>query len=106
MNSNKSKSAEREEKMEKIKELSYDDIVMSDKELGEVVNDYMKTITDEEIMDMINKIFEESEKEEPGVLRKAPPITKILYSAREMYSYGFVVAVYFMNETMKTYFEQ
>lgn len=84
----------------------YEDIVLSDKELGECVDNHMDTIGGDQIAEMIASICKEVKEREPGMLQKAPPIAKISYIGRELYKYGFVMALYYYNESMKVAFEE
>lgn len=92
--------------MKKAKQINYDDIIMTNEEIGRTVNNHMEMMSNEEILDLFIRIFKESEEEEPGRLKAAEPIVKILYSGREMYSYGFLTAIYFMNESLKSFYEE
>lgn len=90
----------------KTKEFAYDDLIMTNEEFADVVDDAVKNLSMEEMIDMITNICEESEKEEPGILKASPPIVKIAYIGRELYKYGFMVAVHLINEANKAAFEE
>ncbi len=92
--------------MIKTKEFAYDDLIMSDSELANIVSDTAAKLTPEEVIDMILRIVKESDEEEPGVLKNAAPIMKITYIGKELYKYGFMVALHLMNESIKESFKE
>ena len=55
---------------------------------------------------MILHICETSEKEEPGKFERATQMTKLLYTAHEMYKRGFAEALYLCNESLKAAFRE
>lgn len=88
----------------KIKEFKYSDIVMTDKELAEVIEASVANMTQSEVLEMMKNIIDESKKAEPGALEKASPLGITTYILMEMYKYGFMTATYLMNETFKKSF--
>lgn len=88
----------------KTKEFKYDSVVMTDEELVDTINKSVEKMTMDEVLKCMNFICENSEKEEPGVLKAAAPIERMSYIAMGMYKYGFAAAVYLMNETFKKFF--
>lgn len=92
-------SGEREEDF--MKNLKYEDLVMTNEEIGKVVDSHMDSMTSDEIMDIILYICEKSIEKEPEALKNADSVTKIMYIANEMYKCGFANALYLANESVK-----
>lgn len=84
-----------------MKNLKYEDLVMTNEEIGKVVDSHMDSMTSDEIMDIILYICEKSIEKEPEALKNADSVTKIMYIANEMYKCGFANALYLANESVK-----
>ncbi len=84
-----------------MKNLKYKDLIMTDEEIGKIVDSYMDDMTGDEIIGMISRICKESAANDPGALKEAKPITKIMYIVAEMYKCGFATALYMANECTK-----
>ncbi len=84
-----------------MENLKYEDLVMTNEEIGKVVDSYMDGMTTDKIIDMISHICEESMANEPGELKSAEPLVRLMYIANEMYKCGFANALYLANECTK-----
>lgn len=90
--------------MEYIK-AAYDDVVMSNEDMCELINLEMDSLDVERTIDMITEISKKETEKDGEVWGAAPPIAKIAYIGREMYQYGYMMALYAMNESLKEYFQ-
>ncbi len=84
-----------------MKGFNYKDLVMSNEEIAKTVEEQMEHMKPDVVLDMILHICELSEKEEPGKLKEASQMTKLLYTAHEMYKRGFAEAIYLCNEALR-----
>lgn len=91
--------------MREIK-ISYDDLVMTNEEIARTVEEEMKRNGIDNITDMMTSIIREVEENEPEALKEAPPIFRMTYIASGMYKYGFLSALYYVNEALKMCFDE
>lgn len=84
----------------------YEDLVLSDKELAETVNNASERMDIKKVTDLILRICIDEEEREPGILDKTTLLGKISYIGHEMYTYGFTSALYVMNESLKKAFSE
>lgn len=89
--------------MEYVK-MAYDDIVMSNATMCELINSEMDSLDIERTVDMVVEISKKATEEDGDTWKVVPPIEKIAYIGREMYQYGYMMALYAMNESLKEYF--
>lgn len=80
-----------------MKNLKYEDLVMTNKEIAQVVDSHMVDMSSDQILDMISHICGEADTE----YKEAEPLVKLMYIAGEMYKYGFANALYLANESVK-----
>lgn len=84
-----------------MKNLKYEDLVMTNKEIAQVVDSHMADVSSDQILDMISHLCGEADTE----YKEAEPLVKLMYIAGEMYKYGFVNALYLANEAVKNVIE-
>lgn len=89
-----------------MKASDYKGLIMSKKEIAKAVDEQMEHMQPDVVLDMILHICETSEKEEPGKFKEASQMTKLLYTAHEMYKRGFAEAIYLCNESLKMVFRE
>lgn len=80
-------------------------VTMSMEQIGEVVNSHIEDFDINKVTDMIAEIIERQPEGEKQKIKDAPPIVKLTYIAREMYSLGFMYGLYMYNETLKEQFK-
>lgn len=86
--------------------VAYDDIVMSNEEMCDVINSEMESLGIEQTTDMITEICKAACSGTGNKWEKVTPIAKINHIGREMYQYGFMTALYLFNEAIKSRFEE
>lgn len=84
-----------------MENLKYEDLVLTNEEIGKVVDSHMNSMTSDKIMDNILYICEKSIEKDLGELKNAEPLLRIMHIANEMYKYGFSSALYLANESVK-----
>lgn len=84
----------------------YEDLVLSDEEIADIVNGEMDRMDENLVIDMITMICEKSQEDEPGEFKKASPIAKIVFTGKEMYKYGLLSAIICINDSIREYFRQ
>lgn len=91
--------------MEYIK-VAYNDIVMSNEAICDLINSEMDSLDVERTVDMVTEISKKATEKDGNTWKVAPPIAKIAYIGREMYQYGYMMALYAMNESLKEFLQE